>query len=272
MTPMRSVAPLLLSLLAVTRALKLAPLGLTRRNCLASAAAALSASVLRGPALAAGEEDDVEVYFGCGCFWHVQHELVEAERRILGRKDSELTALAGYAGGLAGTKDGKVCYHNALQISEYGRLGHAEVVRLKIPPATFGDFATEYFKLFDDKGFRPDQWGDRGLEYRNLVGIPGGGSSPLAKTLIESSKSAGDKLDIAKGTGDDADKPAVTWVMDTAQFPFYVAEGYHQFHDGFAAGEDYPSAYNSLASKVKSAKLMKSTCPNGMLGVGVLGL
>ena len=28
-------------------------------------------------------------------FWHVQHEFVEAERRILGRKDGELTALAG---------------------------------------------------------------------------------------------------------------------------------------------------------------------------------
>ena len=85
--------------------------------------------------------------FGCGCFWHVQHEFVEAEKRILGRSDTELTTLAGYAGGLAGTKDGKVCYHNAAQISDYGGLGHAEVVKLRIPPASYPEFAAEYVKL-----------------------------------------------------------------------------------------------------------------------------
>lgn len=33
----------------------------------------------------------VEVYFGVGCFWHVQHELVGAERKILSRGDDQLT-------------------------------------------------------------------------------------------------------------------------------------------------------------------------------------
>ena len=42
---------------------------------------------------------DVGLYFGSGCFWHVQHELIQAERQILGRNDQSLTALVGYAGG-----------------------------------------------------------------------------------------------------------------------------------------------------------------------------
>jgi hypothetical protein len=105
-----------------------------------------------------------QVYFGCGCFWHVQHEFVEAERSILGRKDAELTSLAGYAGGNAGLKNGKVCYHNAAMMSDYGSLGHAEVVGMRIPTSSFGAFAEEYCKLFDSKGNRPDQSGDRGPE------------------------------------------------------------------------------------------------------------
>ena len=141
------------------------------------AVAASSALLLPGFAGKAGAEDQeslVQVYFGCGCFWHVQHEFVEAERRILGRSDSQLSARAGYAGGKAGALNGKVCYHNAMSISDYGSLGHGEVVQLQIPPSKFSDFATEFCNLFSEQGYRPDQFGDRGPEYRNLVGIPGG--------------------------------------------------------------------------------------------------
>mmetsp|Transcript_15812 Transcript_15812/g.31890 ORF Transcript_15812/g.31890 Transcript_15812/m.31890 type:complete len:94 (-) Transcript_15812:194-475(-) len=70
----------------------------------------------------------------CGCFWHVQHEFVEAERKILGRSDDQITSRAGYAGGKAGALDGKVCYHNAGNVADYGKLGHAEVVSMRIPP------------------------------------------------------------------------------------------------------------------------------------------
>ena len=38
--------------------------------------------------------------------------------------------------------------------------------------AQIGDFAEEYFKLFKN-GDRPDL-GDRGAEYRSLIGLPGG--------------------------------------------------------------------------------------------------
>ena len=292
-------ATLLVCFAATAESLRL-PSAEMRRGVL-QAAAALAVSA---PFAATAEEEAIPVYFGCGCFWHVQHEFVEAERKILGRKDSQLTALSGYAGGNAGAKNGKVCYHNAALMSDYGSLGHAEVVGMRIPPSKFYDFAVEYAKLFDEKGNRPDQNGDRGPEYRNVVGIPGGAKSPLAKVLVEASAKNGDKLDFASGKGDDPDARAVAFVMDSNAFPFYQAEPYHQFHDGFAWGEDYPvrtrdsnprrlprtslaflclgarvriprsqNSYNSLAKAQLKAKVVQDTgCPNGMLGVGIAGL
>ena len=221
-------------------------------------------------------EENIEVYFGCGCFWHVQHEFVMAEKKLLNRKDMEITARAGYAGGGnqgIGRKDEKVCYHNAAQIADYGSLGHAEVVRLSIPPSSFSSFAEEYFALFDDKGNRPDQFGDRGGEYRNLVGIPGGVKSKYAQMLVDASIKTGDKLDFAKGKGNDPDARALAFVMDSNEFPFYVGEQYHQFHDGFNIGENYPGSYNGLAGALsKEGILGLSECPNGLLGLGALGL
>lgn len=222
----------------------------------------------------------VDVYFGCGCFWHVQHEMVEAERKYLGRgkKGDAFTARTGYAGGNKGAKNGKVCYHNALEISDYGELGHAEVVSLQIPPSKFGLFAQEYCKLFDREGNRPDQRGDRGPEYRNLVGVPGGSKGALAEQLVAASKAQGDRLDFAAGKGNsgwlgDGDARATVFVMDTNAFPFFVAEPYHQFHDGFAEGEDYPESYNRLGSTyLKEKRFANSGCPNGLVGLGIAGL
>ena len=157
-------------------------------------------------ALSTGNDEQLlEVYFGCGCFWHVQHEFVMAEQRILGRVRTECTARTGYAGGKGGTEDGKVCYHNRAGVADYGSLGHAEVVGLRIPAASYPDFAKEYTRLFTAKGFRPDQLQDRGPEYRNLVGIPGGAESGLARQLVQASQAAGDKLNFAVGEGDDID-------------------------------------------------------------------
>lgn len=231
----------------------------------------IASHILPAQTAQAEEEELIQVYFGCGCFWHVMHEFVMAEKNILNRADLDITSRAGYAGGLVPSD--KICYHNALNIGDYGKLGHAEVVSMSIPPSKLKDFAREYFLLFDAKGNRPDQNGDRGPEYRNLVGIPGGSKSPLAQELIEASKSTGDKLDFAIGKGNDKDLRAVSFIMDSNKFPFYVAEQYHQFHDGFNLNENYPNSYNCLASKLaKEGKLEQSACPNGLIGVGVLGL
>jgi hypothetical protein len=36
-------------------------------------------------------DDNQHVYFGVGCFWHVQHEFIEAEKKILGRSKDDIT-------------------------------------------------------------------------------------------------------------------------------------------------------------------------------------
>ena len=173
-----------------------------------------------------------------------------------------MTARAGYAGG-AGRGDsanGDVCYHNLRGQNDYGKLGHAEVVSMTIPRSSYGAFAQEYFKLFAKDGSRPDQFGDRGLEYRNVVGVPGGKGSPLVKDLLEATLKQGDKVDFAQGKGSDADSKALVWIMDTAAHPSYRAENYHQFHDGFAPGENYPNSYNDLGKG--PIKLVDTTCPS----------
>jgi len=216
------------------------------------------------PAIAHASTDDedlIDVYFGCGCFWHVQHEFVEAEKSILGRSNNKVTSRAGYAGGNLGMKDGKVCYHNFAQVSDYGKLGHAEVVSLRIPKTNFKEFAIEYCKLFTD-GMRPDQNGDRGLEYRNIVGFKGGAkNAELAAQLVEASKEVGDQLDFAVGKGTDKDIRRVVWIMDIEVYPSYVAEQYHQFHDGFNFGENYPNSYNNIAGQFSKAGEDFGSCP-----------
>jgi peptide methionine sulfoxide reductase MsrA len=184
----------------------------------ASASAAAAAALFLGScgeaarAADGGGEELVDVYFGCGCFWHVQHEFVAAEKKIIGRSDDELTAYAGYAGGLA--KDDKVCYHNMMGVQDYGKLGHAEVVGMKVPPSQFGAIAEEYFKLFSPEGVRPDQFGDRGSEYRNLVGFPGGpANKDLYEKLLQASLKTGDRVDFGKGKGDDADAKALVRIL-----------------------------------------------------------
>lgn len=202
-----------------------------------------------------------DVYFGVGCFWHVMHEFVQTERRMLGRDDMDITSRAGYAGG----KDSKlVCYHNMQGAPEYGSLGYGEVVGMQIPQSAIGDFATEYFSLFGSDGDRPDK-GDRGLEYRSLLGLPGGMNSPLFPEVEKAALAKGLKL--VPGNGGDADTlgKKMVWVMDTKDFPFRQAEIYHQFHDGFMPGERYGGDYNNLASKLfKAKKLSVTGCPDSI--------
>ena len=109
---------------------------------------------------------------------------------------------------------------------------HAEAVGMRIPASKFGLVAEEYCKLFSKEGLRPDQLGDRGTEYRNVVGIPGGVNSALAKELVAASVKQGDKLDFAAGKGDDADRRGLVWIYDTAQYPFYLGEVYHRARPG----------------------------------------
>ena len=107
-------------------------------------------------------------------YWHNENVLslrsiliVEAERRLLNRSDKALTSLTGYAGGKSLGDRGNVCYHNLQFIADYGRLGHGEVVGMKIPISSIGDFAKEYFSLYSPTNERVDP-GDVGPEYRSV--------------------------------------------------------------------------------------------------------
>lgn len=54
------------------------------------------------------------------------------------------------------------------------------------------------------------------------------------------------------------------FVMDTATFPFYPAEIYHQFHDD--TSEKYGKEYNALRRQYyEEGKLMETDCPGGLL-------
>ena len=128
----------------------------------------------------ARDVEDIEVYFGLGCYWHMQYEFVQGEVDILGRNYDEVTSIVGYAGGTQVGPQGQACYHGQY---DYGDMGHAEVVNMNIPSDKFTEFAELYFSLFVN-GARSDV-GDRGPSYRQLVGIKGGMNSYLFDDLLQ---------------------------------------------------------------------------------------
>ena len=73
-------------------------------------------------------------------------------------------AKAGYAGGSRLGKDtnrpggkGLACYHNMMNVADYGQLGHGEVVGVDIPKSAVKGFADQYFSLFGKDSERPDK-------------------------------------------------------------------------------------------------------------------
>lgn len=214
-----------------------------------------------------------DIYFGVGCYWHVMHEFVQAEQNVLGRSEKQVTSAAGYGGSTKvaknpnrpDDKNGVVCYHNLMGVGDYGSLGYGEVVGMELPKTdeVMRSFAKEYFSLFRN-GDRPDL-GDRGLEYRSLVGLPGGVTSPLYKPLEEEATKAGLKLMAGQGGDKDTSGKKMVWIYDSEQFPFKQGEIYHQFHDGFMPGEQYPQSYNSLAKEAfKDGRVVATGCPDSI--------
>jgi peptide methionine sulfoxide reductase MsrA len=199
---------------------------------LVSTAAVLGLEAQNPQAAVAADDTLTPVYFGVGCFWHIQHEFVEAERRLLGRGDNQLTSLTGYAGGKKIDKEGLVCYHNLQGVADYGKLGHGEAVGMTIPQSKIGNFAQEYFSLFAKNGNRVDPL-DKGPEYRSLLGLPGGTSHPSYVEVEAAATNAGFMLMEGKGNDPDTLGKKLVWIMDSDKFPFYQAEVYHQFHNDF---------------------------------------
>lgn len=179
----------------------------------------------------------------------MQHDVVtRVERAILGRSDEELTALTGYAGGTHTSQDGRVCYHSMTGVSDYGMLGHAEVVSLELPDGAAAQVAATFFEKTCVKGVRRDVQ-DRGAEYRSVVGFPGGIDSHAGKQFSAAAAARG--IHVRTGAGNDGDVEGTVWVMDSARSPFYQAEVYHQFHADMV--EQYSTAYYALRDALLGA-------------------
>lgn len=208
-----------------------------------------------------------------------QYDFVNAEK-AMGRSPEQLSAVAGYGGGrrVSTSPDGRVCYYYARDSSVYEGLGHAEVVQVELDPnerqaAQFRAFAQTYFKQFRRTPFgmiRQDPQ-DAGPGYRNVVGIPGGTSSPLFKILEEENVNgmrlvagAGGDFD-ARGKPLEDDEINTVWVLDSTVLPFNRAEKWHQFHSGL--GHPFPKSYTQeLKQQVaKTGKIDPTGCPEFFL-------
>jgi len=239
----------------------------SRRNLL-RAAATLSAGALLGsvnPGIVLAADDDVAtpVYFGVGCFWHIQHEfIIQGEKEMLGRGPSQYTSAAGYAGGKSADKEGRVCYHNFQGVADYGKLGHGEVVGMTIPQSKIVDFSDLYFSLYNPKTKDRVDPMDRGAEYRSLIGLPGGISHSSYPAIEKSAENAGFKLVEGKGNDGDTLGKQTVWVYDSTKFPFYQGEVYHQYHDDFQS-KAYGKAYNELGlAAYDDGRLKVTGCPD----------
>ena len=72
---------------------------------------------------------------------------------------------------------------------------------------------------------------DRGGEYRSLVGFPGGEKNPAYSQVEAAAAAKGMTLVLGKGNDPDTLGTKKIYVYDTAKFPFYQAEVYHQFRE-----------------------------------------
>jgi len=236
------------------------PTATGRRKVLSLAGAAAFAG--RGAAQPASAADpSVKIYFGAGCFWHVQHEFTMEEMSTLKRTSSQITAISGYAGGQRLGDGGKVCYHNFKRFADYGQLGHAEAVQVEVPASAIPAFSRKYFGLFGTRGYRHDPM-DKGGEYRSVLGLPGGENSVY---YAEIQKAASESpMTLFTGRGDEGDTigDKSVLVYDSNKFPFYAGELYHQFHDDFM-GPPYGKAYNAINPTLYKAGVLKNTgCPD----------
>lgn len=230
--------------------------------CSAAPVAAAPVGAVPAPATA---EDQLKIYFGAGCFWHVQHELFQEELGILQRNGIQISARTGYAGGSRLGPDGRICYHNREGVGDYGELGYAEAVEVTIPASALPAFSRRYFSLFGSRGYRHDPQ-DTGGEYRSVLGLPGGAKSPLFEAVREAAANSPMRLLVGEGDEPDTLGAKVVLVYDSNQFQFHPAEVYHQFHNDFAS-PPYGAAYNRLQLELLQAgRIGRTGCPERKRG------
>uniref|UniRef100_A0A7S0J2C6 peptide-methionine (S)-S-oxide reductase n=1 Tax=Calcidiscus leptoporus TaxID=127549 RepID=A0A7S0J2C6_9EUKA len=212
----------------------------------------------------------VAVYFGNGCFWERQWAYFNVEQYPpFSRPAEQATALVGYAGG-TGRAGATVCYHCAGGCSsDYTELGHAEVVQVLLDTNKSEEqiraLAANFFSSFtgpDGARQRPDPM-DIGAPYRSVIGLPGGASSPLFPQVQQAN--AHGMLLVASQSGHNPDHPNTVYVYDTAAFPFFRGERYHQYHSNFfwSEGMPYPSKYIHELWRTRCDFRPVDGCPEG---------
>lgn len=228
--------------------------------------AATAANAASGPF---SSDSSTTVYFGNGCFFHQQHTLVTLFEKIkLNRAGSSVTSISGYAGGKPPPTENELCYHNELSQSDYGELGHAEVVQVSLPDMTDSLRAAAEIYFSDFTELEPGQWTRRdvfdiGPEYRSIIGLPGGFDNLDAMSIISSANKH--NLTLLPGTGGDPDTISsnTVYIMDTFKFPSFQAEICLQFHDDSPAySPPYSKSYHDLQGVLMDAgTLHNTTCP-----------
>lgn len=209
-----------------------------------------------GPPEHRQNDPEWSVYLGNGCFWHTQYDFVVAEQAVdgpfRGRGHRNITSLVGYAGGNFRSPSGTVCYHGS-PTTDYSRLGHSEAVSVELDAnvesaeAQLATIASVYF----EHGFQATREGrqrldpqDAGPEYRNIIGLPGGMDNVEWWPIIEAANVY--RMPLVRGAGgpgSDSKDQYVVYVYDSREFPFFRAEGYHQFHANLVVGRPVPDEY-----------------------------
>jgi peptide methionine sulfoxide reductase MsrA len=98
---------------------------------------------------------------------------------------------------------------------------------MRLPEKAIADFAKVYFGLFSPAGERVDP-GDRGGEYRSLLGLPGGVNHVMYPQVEAAGLERGFSLQAGRGNDPDTFGKKLIYVYDSNKFPFYQAEVYHQ--------------------------------------------
>ena len=198
---------------------------------------------------ASGAGSKVAVYLGDGCYWHTQYDMYMTERAApFSRGAAQITSRVGYAGSTKTGPGGQVCYHGGPAGTNYGVMGYAEAAQVMLD---YGKRKVQFtalvkrmfssYKKVGGKWLRLDPQ-DYGPDYRNVIGLPGGVNGELYSIIVANNKHS---LKLIEGKGAKSDKldEGVVYIYDTAKFPFYRGERYHQFHANVVLGRACPPAY-----------------------------
>jgi peptide-methionine (S)-S-oxide reductase len=142
--------------------------------------------------------------FGLGCFWGAEKKFWQTPGVI--------STAVGYAGGTTPNPN----YRETCS----GQTGHAEVVLVAYDPTRVS--YEELLKVFwedHDPTQEMRQGNDVGTQYRSIVFV----ANDAERQIAEASRDAYAVRLKAAGFG-----PIATQIVDSASFPFYYAEDYHQ--------------------------------------------